>query len=120
MNYEYTNLEADERQYDDYDLSETNTVKACYVKSKTPIDNGNPYIEALPRPRDTVDEVYNVYTKPLSGYNYSDIINWSKYDKQAYITSLRSIRYMLPFHIQLEKHFNFALLSSYRERKSML
>ena len=120
MNYEYTNLDADERQYDDYDLSETNTVKACYVKSKTPIDNGNPYIEALPRPRDTVDEVYNVYTKPLSGYNYSDIINWSKYDKQAYITSLHSIRYMLPFHIQLEKHFNFALLSSYRERKSML
>lgn len=117
MNYEYTVLEDDERQYDDYDLTETNIVKARYVKSKTPIDNGNPYIEALPRPRETLDEIYNAYTKPLSGFNLKNQSTWTKYEKISYISSLRSIRYMLPFHSSLEQKFHLALLSSYRERR---
>lgn len=119
MNYEYIELNDGERQYDDYDLEETNTVKARYVKSNIQEDNGNPYIEALPYPRDKM-EVYRTYNKRLSGYDYEKELQLKQHEKLASILRLRKIRYMLPFHVQLEEDFYTALLSSYRERKCVL
>ena len=119
MKYEYVELNEGERQYDEYDLEETSIVKAKYVKSKIQEDNGNPYIEALPRPRNK-QEVLRTYNKGLSGYNREKELNLEQYEKLSSILRLRKLRYMLPFHVQLEEDFYTALLSSYRERKCVL
>lgn len=52
MNYKYIQCEEGTSQYDNYDLNETNIVDAIYIPARMDIDKGNPYIEALPNPRD--------------------------------------------------------------------
>lgn len=71
MDYEYTDIQEGGRQYETYDLSEYNIVKAEYVKSHIGTDNGNPYIEALPRPRDE-EEINIAYTRPMTGYRWEE------------------------------------------------
>ena len=116
MKYEYEILSPGERQYDEYDLYETTRVPAKYVKSDFSLDNGNPYIEALPAPR-TLKEVYRDYTKPLSDFDREKIKRMDEVQRQISVMSLRSIRYMLPFHHELETEFFSALVLSYRNRK---
>ena len=52
VNYKYIQCEEGTSQYDNYDLNETNIVDAIYIPARMDIDKGNPYIEALPNPRD--------------------------------------------------------------------
>ena len=115
MTYEYEKLSPGERQYDDYDLTETTCVPARYVKAVCSTDSGNPFIEALPSPRD-FEEVCVAYTKPLTDFDYERIKAMSPIKQQISVTSLRSLRYMLPFHPTLEVEFHTALLNSYRNR----
>ena len=115
MTYEYEKLSPGERQYDDYDLTETTCVPARYVKAVCSTDSGNPFIEALPFPRD-FEEVSAAYTKPLTDFDYERIKAMSPIEQQISVTSLRSLRYMLPFHPTLEVEFHTALLNSYRNR----
>ena len=115
MTYKYEDLPLGKRQYDDYDLTETMCVPARYVKAVCPPDRGNPFIEALPAPRD-FEEVYTAYTKPLTDFDYEKIKAMSTIEQQISVTSLRSLRYMLPFHPVLEVEFHSALLNSYRNR----
>lgn len=113
MFYEYVVLAPGERLYDG------DIVDAKYIKSKISSDNGNPYIEALPLPRNK-DEVFNSYTRILNNFNKEEQLKWTNLEKFTAITSLRQIRYVLPFHSLLEEQFYIALLNSYRERQSIL
>lgn len=119
MDYEYTDIQEGGRQYEIYDLSEYNIVKAEYVKSHIGTDNGNPYIEALPRPRDE-EEINIAYTRPMTGYRWEEQKNLPDFDKLSSIANLRKIRYELPFHAALEQEFYMSLLISYRERRLKL
>lgn len=115
MKYEYTEVEEGSRQYDDVDFSHGAPVKAVYVKSNVGYDNGNPYIEALPRPRNQM-ECFIAYTKDIPGYNASKVSSMSDFEKLSEIGLLRKFRCMLPFHPVLETQFAMALITSYRER----
>lgn len=116
MTYKYEKLSPGERQYDDYDLTETTCVPARYVNAVCSTDSGNPFIEALPSPRD-FEEVSTAYTRPLTDFDYERIKAMSPIAQQISVTSLRALRYMLPFHPMLEVEFHSALLNSYRNRR---
>jgi len=116
VNYKYEILESGVRQYDDCDLKERNCVVAKYIKSCCPIDNGNPYIEALPLPRDG-EEVFHVYTKTLNDFDRAEIEKMTNLQKQVSVISLRKVRVVLPFHQILEQDFYLMLVQSYRSRE---
>ena len=118
MHYKYIECEEGASQYDDYDLNETNIVDAIYIPARMDIDKGNPYIEALPNPRDDFG-IRRAYTKELPGYSYDKVKDMSKLDKMLAVGTLRELRFPLPFNRDLEFSFYNALLTSYRARRQM-
>ena len=113
--YNYVTCEEGVSQYDDYDLNEHRIVPARYVEAKLAIDAGNPYIEALPYPR-TGRNIISSYSQTMADFDYDKIKSMSTIDKILQIRSLRSIRFPLPFHAELELSFYNALITSYRSR----
>lgn len=65
LKYEYTESEEDGRQYDEVELLESNMVDAKYIRSPISYDNGNPLIEALPRPRESRKEIIEAYNRTI-------------------------------------------------------
>lgn len=118
VNYKYIQCEEGTSQYDNYDLNETNIVDAIYIPARMDIDKGNPYIEALPNPRDDFS-IRRAYTRELPGYSYDKVKNMSKLDKMLAVGTLRELRFPLPFNRELEFSLYNALLTSYRARKQM-
>ena len=119
LKYEYTSIEDGGTQYDDYDLKSQNIVPASYVKAKLEIDEGNPFIEALPFPREE-KEVLIAYSKSIPSYNFEKTKEMSKLDKMLQTGMLRELRFPLPFHQDLEFNFYNALLVSYRTRRQIV
>lgn len=115
----YVACEEGVSQYDDYDFETENIVPARYVKARLVEDEGNPFIEALPYPRNE-KSVLSAYSKSLPSYNFDKIKNMSTLDKMLQINMLRSLRFPLPFHTDLEFNLYNALLTSYRARKRVL
>lgn len=113
-NYEYYNCNKHESQYIDCNLNKV--VNARYVKALVECDKGNPYIEALPYPRNEED-VRDAYTQSLLTYDYDKVKNMDKLEKMLQVSTLRQIRFPLTFHKNLEFSFYNALLTSYRARK---
>lgn len=114
--YDYTSLEEGARQYDDINLISEKVVDAKYVKSKIKYDNGNPFIEALPRPREGREEITNAYFKSIERFTPKEREQFGRSEKLAAVTLLREIRYPLPFHEELEEETYNALVTSYRNR----
>lgn len=114
MEYEYTELGKNERQYDGIDFPQRKTVDAVYVKSKLACDWGNPYIECLPAVR-TEHEVLSDYHRPILDYSWEQR-KWDDYNRMKAIMQLRDVRFVLPFHVALEQEFGLALLNAYRHR----
>ena len=69
IEYEYEKLENGSRQYDAVDYLSMRGVKARYVSYST--DTGNPYIEALPKPR-TQSELDIACRRGIPGYRYEE------------------------------------------------
>ena len=59
------------------------------------------------------------YNTILPSYSYDKTSSMSKLDKMLSVGLLKSIRFPLPFHNQLEFSFYNALLTSYRARKPL-
>lgn len=116
--YNYVYCEEGASQYDEYDFNDSKIVAAKYVPAIVAMDKGNPYIEALPYPRDE-DQIIFDYTKILPTYNFDKVKDMSKHEKLLQIHTLRQIRFPLPFHSNLEFHLYNALITSYRERKPL-
>ena len=117
--YKYDSCELYESQYDDCHFDTTKIVEAKYIKSIVKSDRGNPYIEALPYPRNDED-IMTAYSKALYMYNYDDIANMSKIEKMLQVSTLRQVRFPLPFHKSLEFAFYNALITSYRSRRRVI
>lgn len=113
--YAYTELEPHARQYDDLNLEEEISVAARYIPAELPCDKGNPFIEALPRPRDK-NEIIRAYMKPLQGYCAGKICTLPASDRIYHVAQLRELRFPLPFHAELEYSFYAAMMASYRVR----
>lgn len=118
MGYHYLEIEDGTSQYDDYDLNEQNVVSARYIHARLKEDAGNRYIEALPLPREEKD-IIRAYTKNFLGYRFEKVKDMSKLDRMLQIGMLRSIRFPLPFHKELEFDFYNSLLISYRSRRQI-
>lgn len=117
MEYEYvTRNDNISSQYIAGDYIFGNTVKAKYVKSLIPADQGNPFIEALPRPREGKNEIFQAYNKEIRISIGSVLEKMPKYYKISEINLLRKLRFPLPFHKELEQQTYMALLNSYRNR----
>ena len=112
----YVACEEGVSQYDDYDFETENIVAARYIKARLIEDEGNPFIEALPYPREEKSVLF-AYSKSLPSYSFDKIKNLSTLDKMLQINMLRSLRFPLPFHSDLEFNLYNALLISYRARK---
>lgn len=112
----YKELAKGEPQYDVELIRNAMPVRAVYVKSPIPTDNGNPYIEALPNCRDQ-EEVFAAYNVGIAGYNREAQLNLNDTEKIMAYMQLKQVRFMLPFHAVLEKLFYTALLTSYRARR---
>lgn len=116
IKYEYFDCDKFESQYEDYDFEESKVVNARYVKALVECDKGNPYIEALPYPRNEED-IRDAYTRHLLTYDYDKVKNMTKLEKMLQVSALRQIRFPLTFHKNLEFSFYNALITSYRSRK---
>lgn len=103
-------------QYGDLDLTEYGGVEARYVKRIG--DEGNPFIEALPRPRSR-EEFNLVGSKGISGYVYENEKKKKPEDQLRGIARLRSVRFPLPMNYELEDAVYIALVNSYRARQML-
>lgn len=114
--YEYGYVEtADGSQYDDYDFGLENIVPARYTHAIVGADEGNPYIEALPFPRHEAATMIQ-YIRSIPSYSFEKTKTMTKFEKMVAAGELRSLRFPLPFHSELEFNFYDALLTSYRDR----
>jgi len=118
MNTKYFEYVSGESQYEDIDLTKQKVVEARYVPALVDADAGNPFIEALPYPRND-KAVMNDYTKPLPGYKFEDVEKMSKLKKMMQIGTLRELRFALPHHKELEFMMYNCLVNSYRARRQM-
>lgn len=116
MNYKYVNDLDGISQYDDFDLENNKIVNARYIHALVDEDRGNPYIEALPLPRDE-KSITRVYTRTLPNYRYDDVKDMDTLKKMLAVGTLRELRFPLPFHSELEFNFYNSLVTSYRARK---
>lgn len=107
--YKYTEIKGTESQYSNVVFEIGVPVEAVYIKSKVDIDQGNPFIEALPMPR-IENEVTLAYERGLPNYKLDEAIKFSKLDKMLQLETLKNLRFALPFHKELEIKFYNALL----------
>ncbi len=117
MEYSYEKING-LSQYEDCDFTKNNTVQARYIPAKVPMDKGNPYIEALPYPRQNTD-VHEAYTRDYLSYRPDKVKQLPKLDRMLQAGMLRHVRFPLPFHEELEFQFYQSILCSYRERASL-
>lgn len=113
LNYKYTKMKKGERQYDIKCQGER--VDAVYVKSANPAYNGNPFLEAIPRPR-TRDEIISDCAKGVPGYDRQTALAMSTEDKQVMYPALKDWRFILPYQHKLETQFALGLQLSYAKR----
>ena len=116
FDYEYTDVDGYDSQYKNKEFEFGIPVEAVYVKSKVSTDRGNPFIEALPFPRIEGDVVC-AYEKGLSDYALDEAKALSKTEKLLQLEELKKLRFVLPFHGELEMRFYNALRVSYRMRE---
>ncbi len=114
--YEYAVLEDGEGQYDNINIRNVNSVDAIYIHAEFPMDKGNPFIEALPMPREGSD-VRRSYNRQIIGYDADKVAEMSDYQRIRAISQLRALRFPLPFDERLETTIYNALVTSYRNRK---
>lgn len=114
--YEYTETNGYESQYKNETFESGVPVEAVYIKSKVSMDSSNPFIEALPLPRIEAD-VAGAYERGLPDYDLDKARTLSKTEKLLQLEELKSLRFVLPFHEELEIRFYNALLGSYRMRE---
>ena len=117
LTYEYAKLDEGERQYDSIDLNSQVGVPARYVRTSSDTA-GNPFIEALPKPRDK-DELNLAGAKGITGYAWDEEQKKDDYEKILDVSRLKEIRFPLPCNHELEYVVYMALVNSYRDRKIM-
>ncbi len=71
------------------------------IKSSNRDFNNNPFIEALPRPRDG-NVLLNAYTVPIPSLDADDLSKMSVNEQKATVVSLKNLRLPLSFQKQLE------------------
>ena len=115
--YNYTDVGKDQNQYTSEECHRIGPVDAKYVKSSNPDFNRNPFIEALPRPRDGND-ILKGYMIPIPKQSQDELNKMSSNEQKATVLSLKKLRLPLAFQKQLEFINYDVMASSYMLRKS--
>lgn len=116
-NYDYAdNINDNKNQYSPEECMQCGPVDAKYIKNPNIEFNGNPFIEALPLPRDG-QLITNAYFKPIPQVDRDKLKGMSALEKKAMIIGLKSLRFPLSFHKQLEFVNYDAIVSSYALRR---
>ena len=114
--YSYTSLpEGKSSQYEDISFVPGQAVEARYIRSANIADNGNPFIEALPLPRESKEDLKNAYEIGIPGYR-NDIYKSRNFCLRE-LPLLEDIRFKLNFHNSLEIENYNCLVESYRHRE---
>lgn len=108
--YWYTDVDKDQNQYTYEECNRIGPVDAKYVKSSNKDFNGNPFIEALPRPRDG-KELIKAYTCPIPAVDMGELDDMTINEQKETVLSLKRLRLPLSFHKQLE-FINYDVVSS--------
>ena len=110
--YEYVSPES---QYEGINLRKQKIVDAQYID--TEVFTGNPYIEALPFPKLSTEEISIAYNSVPKLPPYDKFMEMPQFKKKMYLDQLGSIRIALPFHKDLEEKFYRTLTESYSMRR---
>ena len=116
MTDKYREFEPGEPQYSREEIQSGEPVKAVYRKPVLAADIGNPYIEALPMARDG-EQLFAAYNIGIPGFRREEQVALDLNEKYDAIGMLRQVRFLLPFHFELESFFSMALKTSYRNRQ---
>ena len=108
--YGYTDVDKDQNQYTYEECNRIGPVDAKYVKSSNKDFNGNPFIEALPRPRDG-KELIKAYTCSIPAVDMGELDDMTINEQKETVLSLKRLRLPLSFHKQLE-FINYDVVSS--------
>ena len=119
MEQRYKNFEPGEPQYPKEEILSEKPVNAVYRKPLLAIDEGNPYIEALPAAR-SEEEMFSAYNVGIPGFRSVEQQKLSLAEKYEAVGMLRQVRFLLPFHFELESLFSMALKTSYRNRRQRM
>ena len=115
--YRYeTDVESDTNQYTYEECHRIGPVDAKYVKSTNPDFNGNPFIEALPRPRDK-KPLMDAYTMSIPKVDFNKLNKMTPNEQKETVLSLKQLRLPLAFQKQLEFINYDVIVSSYLLRK---
>lgn len=89
--YWYTDVDKDKNQYTYEECNRIGPVDAKYVKSSNKDFNGNPFIEALPRPRDG-KELIKAYTCPIPAVDMGELDDMTINEQKETVLSLKRLR----------------------------
>ncbi len=114
--YEYTTIE-DENEYSNkYEDRTGSYVKAVYSPAISTLDEGNIFVEALPRMR-LKERLSLDATEGIKNFDHDVVIRKSFEDKVALLSDLYSVRVQLPIQGMLDGLFSNILLRVYRARE---
>lgn len=117
FNYAYVETpEYDKSQYENIDFYPGKAIDARYIHADNVNDQGNPFIEALPKPRISSASLAESYDKGIDGYNRFSTSK-TYIQKLSELSLLDIIRFQLPFNANLEITNYNCLINSYRLRE---
>lgn len=117
--YEYT-LSEDESEYSlKYEDRDKSHVRAIYSPALSTLDEGNLFIEALPRMR-LKERLSLDTTQGIRNFDHDVLIRKSFEDKVALLSDLYNVRVQLPNQGLLDGLFSNLLLRVYRSREYRL
>lgn len=123
FNYEYTHGPADENPEDfyaqKYEDSDRMTVDAIYTPPVSKLDEGNIFIEALPRIRSR-ERLELDSRRGIEGFKHEEVIRKSPEEQITLLMDLYRVRIPLPAQFSLEGIFSNMLLRVYRSRNYKL
>lgn len=117
--YKYEDVGSDENQYTYEECHRIGPVDAKYVRSANEDFVGNPFIEALPRPREEGCLV-NAYMVPIPEVDVQKLATMTINEQKETVLSLKRLRLPLAFQRQLEFIDYDVIVSSYMLRKSYI
>ncbi len=99
--YEYQDVDENQNQYTIEECKRNGFVDAKYIKSTNSSFNGNPFIEALPRPRNMKRS--SPYFRPIAPVDHLKFKDLTTEEKKEEVLNLKNL--LLPLSFQKEMEF---------------
>ena len=111
----YRNLGENERLYDDVAFDGVTKIVRAEYAPKEYIGKGNPYVEAIPAPRNMYQMIFDCQKD--KEFHYNEMIHASLSEQLEFLLSIQDLHYILSMQLTLESCFYAALQGSYAHRQ---